>query len=122
MFRHEITERSLLIDVHRLGFTLIELENVSRQVRMPVHLQGHPLTSRAGLGGERWGEPKGRGRGITPELARRAPPRDGFTDRWVGAPGEEPSPGGRPPRMEKWGAEGSAHTSQQRVLIEMLAS
>ena len=67
----------------------------------------------AGLGGERWGEPKGRGRGIAPEPGRRNP-RDGFTDRWVGAPGEEPSPGGRPPRMEKWGPEGGAHTSQWR--------
>ena len=103
----EITQWSLLIDARRLGFTLIELESASR----PVHLQEHPLTFHAGLGLERWGEPKGRGRGIAPEPGRRAP-RDGFTDRWVGAPGEEPSPGGRPPRMEKWGPEGGAHTSQ----------
>ena len=40
------------------------------------------------------------------EPGRRGPPRDGFTDRWVGGPGEEPIPGARPPRMEKWGPEG----------------
>ena len=79
---------------------------------MHVHLQGHTLTVHAGGGAERWGEPKGRGRGLTPEPGRRTP-RDGFTDRWVGGPGEEPSPGGRPPRMEKWCPEGGARTSQR---------
>ena len=81
---------------------------------MHAHLQGHTLTNHAGGGAERWGDPKGRGRGITPEPGRRTP-RDGFTDRWVGAPGEEPSPVGRPPRMEKWAPEGGALTSKQAL-------
>ena len=66
------------------------------------------VLAHSGGGAERWGEQKGqgRGRGALVDPGRRGPPRDGFTDRWVGAPGEEPSPGGRPPRMEKWGPEG----------------
>ena len=74
---------------------------------------------------ERWGEQKGRGRGALVEPGRRGPQRDGFTDRWVGGPGEEPSPAPRPPRMEKWGPEGalpsleSLHPSSRQLLSEM---
>ena len=68
------------------------------------------VLAHSGGGAERWGEQKGqgRGRGALVDPGRRGPPRDGFTDRWVGGPGEEPSPGGRPPRMEKWGPEGES--------------
>lgn len=49
---------------------------------------------------------------------RPRPNRDGFTDRWVGGPGEEPSPGTRPPRMEKWGPEGDLQAMTQHDMEE----